>query len=742
MIRCSVGELAAFAGRGGDLGAAHFSLLRGAQGIRAHQRIQRAPDAGRSEIPVEFEYTGITETLALRGRIDLIRDTPDGPVLEEIKTTRLPENEMPLDAAIHRLQALLYAWMLWGQTPYKSPIRFRVRYIPPDDGEGWFREWGLSPDELCQEATAACERFLVYKEQIRQWRALRNASLAELAFPLAEPRESQLHLMRAVGEILQGGGRLYAEAPTGTGKTLAVLLPALRALGQGRIGRLMVLTSRNSGKAVFTETLALLVAQGARLRALTLVAKERSCRYTGSPCDCTACPMALGFYDRLPAALEALRGEASWDAMTCQRIAEREGVCPYAFQMAAAREADLLLGDVNHAFDPAARLAFAFEDPDCPVALLIDEAHQLPERARGMYSASLDPVSLRRAVGGLSPVTRKVLAALRAYEREEVEDPGPLWKSERPPLAVAEACRSAAEQIEAGLGTERIPGDPRFEMIRDLRAFWLCVENRNDSHVTYRDEQGFHFFCRDPAPGLRDVMESVHATILFSATLRPMPVFRRLTGALPENRELVLPSPFDPARFRVEVETAIPTAFRARGPEMYDRITARIRTFLEADPGKSLVFFPSYAFLGEIRKRLPEDDMWLGRIVAQPRGMQEADTVDFLRPFRESPGAITGLAVLSGALNEGIDLPGEALRAVVVVGIGLPALSPRQELLVEYHKQRGEDGFGVAYTVPGLIRVLQALGRVIRGPEDRGRALLIDPRYTHPFYREHLPIGC
>ncbi|MCC5847447.1 MAG: DEAD/DEAH box helicase [Verrucomicrobia bacterium] len=733
-----VRELAAFAGRSGDLGSDHFSLLRGVDGIRAHRRMQNDRGPGfQAEVTLRTTWEGPAGPLDLQGRADGIEQTPDGPVIEEIKTTRAPEGEKPLDYPVHRLQALIYAWMWWkleGVCP-----RFRVRYLPPERGDGWCLEETLSPDQLAREVDAAATDYLQWRQAADAWTTRRNATLADLAFPYPETRPGQDELMAAATQTLSQGGRLYAEAPTGVGKTLAVLIPALRALGRGHCETVFVATCRNSGKTMFTDALQTLMDQGAEIRSLTLVAKDRVCRNNGTPCDCSACPLAIGFYDRLNAALADWREQAPKDTDAWQRVAETHRLCPFAFMMHAAREADLLIGDVNYALDPTARLHFLFGTKPETTALLIDEAHHLPERSREMHSAELDLAEIGKILRGLSPNLRGLSPHLRRVQRaaREVE----LFDgiTETPPRELAEACRRAAEAIDFSYGAcPRLADDPRPALSRVLRGFWLGVERHRPAHVVYRDGQVLHHFCRDAAEPVGTDLEALHAAILFSATLRPLRLFRQMTGSTPQDRELLLPSPFDPERFPLSLETDIPVVYRARGPATYDRLAARIRQFLEAQPGKTLVYLPSFEILEEICKRLPTDDLWLGPILAQPRGLQEAESVTFLKPFREDGGPVTALAVLGGALNEGIDLPGDALTGVVVVSIGLPAVIPRREILRNYHQARGEDGFVVAYTFPGLLRVLQALGRVIRGPEDRGRALLIDPRFEHPFYREFL----
>ena len=736
-MRVAVRELAAFAGRSGDLHSGLFSLLRGSDGTRAHRRIQNSrADNARAEVALCVTCGD----LELHGRVDLVEETPEGTVLEEIKTTRLAAEERHPDLPTHRLQARIYAWM-WHTLHGELPA-VRLRYVPPDRGEGRIVDVSLPAPELEREVLEAVERYRQFHLRRQDWIQLRNESLQTLRFPFSDLRPGQTELMQQVRTVFSTGGRLYAEAPTGIGKTLAVLCPALQALGRGEIDHLVAATCRNTGKNVFEEAFALLRGAGARFRALTLVARDRICRETGSPCDCVACPLALGFYDRLERGLEALRAETDWSREVWMRIAETHRLCPYAFQMHAVREADVILGDVNFALDPGARLAFLFDTTPERVGLLIDEAHHLPERARGMYSASLNLSDITKAVRSLpaelrnlAPVLRRVVNAAKALELTEK---GGVRMTEAPPREVGEACRQAREALEQSLaGNAGLPDDPRPTLLRATQTFWMSVERHQSAHATYLDGGELVHFCRDPAEPLARDLDALRVAVLFSATLQPMAFIRRLTGSQQGmDRELILDSPFDRARFRVEREYGIPVVWRSRGPGMYDKLTARIRQFLEANPGKTLVYLPSYSVLDEVRRRLPEDDLWMGPVITQPRGLQEEEARAFLEPFRNQPGPLTALTVLGGVLNEGIDLPGEALTGVVVVGIGLPGVEPGRELLKAWHQERGEDGFALAYTLPGLCRVRQALGRVIRGPEDRGQALLLDPRFEHPLYRD------
>ncbi len=745
--RVAVTELARLMGRSGDLNRRHFSLLRGVEGIRAHQRLQKdRGESYRAEVSIHCFWQGSGGALELFGRMDGVAKTPEGLWIEEFKTTRDVEADPAPDKALHRLQCTLYAWMLWQEEGTLPSIR--LEYVHPDPGTPTRRvEWTPEPKQIQLEVEAVLQAYLESCVAGEAWLEERNHLLQSLTFPFPVLRPGQQELMDANGCIMESGGHLLVQAPTGIGKTLGILLPALQAMGRGKFQTLLIATCRNTGKRIFEEAFERLIPSGAGLRVLTLVAKERVCRQTGSPCDCGICPLAKGFYDRLPAGIEELKQQRFWDAAIWQAIAEKHQLCPFAFMMCAAREADVLIGDLNYALDPAARLEFLMGAHPEQMCVLVDEAHHVPDRARSMLSASVDARLIREGLRTLSPEIRtlvnsdlqRVLRALRSYQNEELESDGRPGPGNIPPREPANACLRALESLEVSMADSPPgPEDNRLEICNQLRSFWQSMQHRQDSHVVYREDTTLTHFCRDPAEWLRIQFEALYASVLFSGTLQPMDVYKRAVGAEAGTRILELHSPYDSSRFRIRQENSIPLVWKARGPELYDRLTARIMEEITARATKTLIYLPSYALMKEVADRMPMEDMWSGPVLVQPRGLQEEAADDFLRPFREEKGPVTGLAVLGAALNEGIDLPGPALESVIVVSIGLPAVTLERELMREWYQSQGEDGFVMAYTLPGLTRVMQALGRVIRGPDDQGSALLIDPRFSHPIYRKVL----
>jgi DNA excision repair protein ERCC-2 len=731
----AVTELAATVGRSGDLRRRDFSLLRGADGIRLHRKLQRSrPETYRAEVTIRTTW----KELEIEGRIDGV-DKGTVPVLEEIKTTRHPERDAAEPNSVHVLQVQLYGWM-W-QREYGEVPELRICYATPG-GEVHPVSVPMHPDMEEQ-----LEEALRLRNEREQWIRKRNRELRKLPFPFTGLRAGQAELMDAVETAFTDRDNLLVEAPTGIGKTLAVLVPALRALGEERVSTLFVATCRNTGKNTMEDAMRALLGPLTGLRALTLQAKDRVCRVAGSPCNCDECPLARGFYDRLPGALAALRNEKLWDVATWNRIAAEHRVCPFAFSMRAAREADVLIGDINYALDPSARLEFLFGSPGHQIGLLVDEAHHLPGRVRGMLSASLNPLVLRRLLleapsphrNVLGKEINRVIREIRTYLQEAVEENG--WPREEaaPPTRVGVACSRALEVLEHSLAEAPVrEGDPRMTLFQTLAAFQSAMQHGADAHVAYRENGALHWFCRDPGPWVRDRLSELACTVLFSATLQPMDSFRRTLGLPSDTTERVLPCPFNPDHLQITVEASFSLAYRNRTEETFFRLSETLIRLLSESRKNTLVFFPSYSMMDQVAARMPPPDLVMGPIWVQPRGLQEEAAREFLEPFFQSGHAGSVFAVLGGALNEGIDLPGSALTRVIMVSIGLPLVCMEREILRDTFSRGGEDGFAMAYMLPGITRIRQAMGRVIRGPEDRGEVVLIDQRFDQPGYRNFL----
>ena len=794
VIAVAVRELVEFVLRRGDLaGRGEFSAPgRALAGTRGHQRVQRARPAGyEPEVLIAETVAGEGFELRISGRMDGVWVTGDGVVVEEIKTV-MGKGAAPVKArgkrkregdgslalfsasesagaaggaasgpgragdalvpdALHWAQAKMYAAMLARQRGL-STVGVLLSYLDlTTEAVTEFRET-FSAVELRALFEAVAGEYLVWAQRQWVWWRTRDASIATLEFPHRGFRPGQRELAVAVYRTIRDGGRLFASAPTGIGKTISVLFPAAKALGEGRVEKIFYLTAKTVGRAVAEQALADLRAKGLRLRAVTLTARDKVCVSDGRPCDVKTCPRAVGYHDRVKPALVAALDREALDREALAGIAAQHQVCAFALALDASRWADVIIGDYNHVFDPSAYLREHFGGEGREFLFLIDEAHNLIDRAREMFSAEMtlaEIVAVRRAVKTALPACGRALGALqRAFA-------APLLPAGAEPAASGELVSHAAPgdwvplvarlQQEAERWLAQNEPTPWREALTQLyfraNAFVRTVAGFDERFVTIFTpgaDARLRLFCLDPSRLIAEALERGRAAVFFSATLTPLEFFRDSLGGEAGDRLVQLASPFPPENLVVRVETGIATDFKQR-ESTYDAVVAALQQFVGERAGNYLVYFPSYKYLAAVTERWREGEPAV-RLLVQTSGMGEAERAAFLAQFQaDNAGTLVGCAVLGGVFGEGIDLVGERLIGVAVVGVGLPQVCLERELIRQFYATRGGRGFEFAYQFPGMNRVLQAAGRVIRSETDRGAVLLIDARFAQRRYRELMP---
>lgn len=759
IFRTSARQLVGFAHRSGGLaGRGTFRAPdRALEGTRAHRRLQNARGAGyESEVPFEWRCSrGEVETIVL-GRADGVAAGGAPPMVEEIKTVDRFWSGKP--DPLHMAQLRFYGAVLSIQRGWAEAL-LRLTHVQIGTGAEFQTESVESRESL--------EKFL--NETLDAWfgwivpeagrLAQRDASLEKLEWPFGSYRGGQREFARRAYRALRDGHNLFAEAPTGSGKTMAALFPALKALPALGGGRIFFLTAKTPGRTAAMEALGPLQAAGASLRALELTAKNKIC-FSDSPsgCDPAACPFAIGYHDRVRGALAELA--ALGGAVGRERIesaARSHTVCPHELSLDFSEWCDVVVGDFNHAFDPSARLQRHFGD-DAPAkdVLLVDEAHNLVERARAMHSASLSPRDLEilpgaaRAKGGTK--ARRALAqaaerltefAASASSAAETSIPrqahhGGETALDSLPGGVLESCRGAKLALETALASIP-PGTPLSGWIEPWFALndWVAAAESFDGSCRLICSPGgaLGIFCADPSGRLRRDLKRVRSAVFFSATLSPLDYFCDLIGGGEGDDSIQLDSPFSPEQVQVRI-LPLDLTLKAREktlPAVADAVAEHIR----ARPGNHLVFCPSHSYLARLHALLAP--LMAGiPIVCQSPAMDESARAAFLSHFASGTGT-TGLAVLGGVFSEGIDLPGERLVGVCVVGTGLPQLSLERDILRAHFEKTRSRGYDYAYLFPGMQRVLQAAGRLIRSTSDTGAALLVDRRFSDPRHRSLLP---
>lgn len=743
--RIAVRALCEFSAKAGDLDLRFTPSPTALEGIAGHRTVASRRNPGyQSEVALEGQYA----ELLVKGRADGY--DPAQNLLEEIKTyrgdlERMPDNHRQL----HWAQAKVYGWLLCQSLQLPS-IRVSLVYFDVlSEGETALVQ-EHSAEELEEFFNRQCALFLHWAQQQMHHRATRDQATRDLRFPHAEFRRGQRPLAESVYKAVSTGRCLLAQAPTGIGKTLGTIFPMLKAMAPQQLDTLLFLTAKTPGRQLALDAARVLFSgvPGLPLRVLELVARDKACEHLDKACHGESCPLAKGFYDRLPAARQAASQVPLLDRQALREVALEHQVCPYYLSQEMARWSDLVVADYNYYFDFSALLFGLAQANQWQVAVLVDEAHNLVERGRGMYSASLDQQQLASVRSSAPQALKSPLQRLNrewnALHKEQVAEyqayaqlPAALLKA----LALCVAALGDYFNEQTGGLDSGLQG-LYFELLQFARVAELFDEQQFIFDISKRALGAKRSLSRlslrnvVPAALLGPRLAAARSTVLFSATLNPRGYYADLLG-LPDNTVwLEVESPFDAGQLEVQIVSRISTRYAHRQASLGPIVELMARQFA-ARPGNYLAFFSSFDYLqqvaGLLAREHPDIALW-----CQSRGMDEASRQDFLQQFRPEGQGI-GFAVLGGAFGEGIDLPGSKLIGAFVATLGLPQLNPLNEQMKQRMAALFGSGYDYTYLYPGLQKVVQAAGRVIRGQSDRGVLMLIDDRFAEPRVRQLLP---
>ncbi|MBT3315159.1 MAG: ATP-dependent DNA helicase, partial [Anaerolineae bacterium] len=738
----------------GDITPGSFQKPGRAQaGTQGHKRVQRSrPESYQSEVEVSFRVAEEELPLEIRGRIDGLDATQTPVLIEEIKTTTMAfdlvhEDHNPL----HWAQAQCYAY-IYAQQENLPKIRIHLTYYQLDSQTEKTFERDFTLGELEVFFNDLITPYLAWYRKVRERHLQRDQSIQELDFPYGDYRPGQRDMAVAVYKAIRDDDRLYAQAPTGVGKTIATLFPAIKALGLGLAERIFYLTAKTPGRLIAEETLNDMRQAGLQFKSVTLTAKEKICFQPVVNCDPEECIFARNYFGKIKAALQEIDQQDAFTRPVIERIARAYEICPFEFSLDLALWMDCIICDYNYAFDPRVYLRRFFDFNTYPNIFLIDEAHNLPDRARSMYSAELDKqtvLALRRALKehlpglakDLNRINKILLEKRKACQAEELDA---LVEHELPE-DLLKALGKFVQNAEDWLALNQ-PAEFRQEL---LDFYFACnnylrtAEYFDTFYVSYFECRGrpdlkAKLFCLDPAPMLAEPLKRSQSTIFFSATLLPLDYFKILLTGATDHPSRAFRSPFPIENTQLMIHNRISTKYKERA-DSYASIASAIEGICNAQSGNYLVFFPSYAYMAAVlelvKERLPEE-----QLLVQSRGMTETEREDFLNQFStDNSETMIGFAVMGGIFGEGIDLVGERLIGAIVVGVGLPQMGLERDLIRDYFNKENGNGFAYAYQYPGFNRVLQATGRVIRTETDRGIIVLIDERFSHTRYRRLFP---
>ena len=761
-VRISVRALIEFILRSGDIdnrtesGPDPEAMLAGG---RIHRKIQRSmPSTYRAEVPLKTTFEDGDLQLVVEGRADGI-DRRDGMVLvDEIKGVYADVTRFTEAKPLHLAQAYCYACML-AREEGLSGVTCQITYCDLDTEEIRRFQTVRTAEELETWMTDLAEQYFRWAHFQADHREERNRSGEALDFPY-DYRPGQKRIAVDVFRAVRRSRNLFVQAPTGVGKTLSVLFPSVKAMAEGLTERIFYLTAKTVTASVAEENLQVLLSRGLDLLACTIRAKEKLCPNEVFECNPELCPYAKGHFDRVnDAVFELLKEGGLFTAERLLAAAEKAGVCPYEFALDVSVWCDTVIADYNYAFDPRVRLRRYFsEGTGGDYIFLVDEAHNLPDRASEMYSASLVKedvlalkklimkkdgrtsraldrlnramLSLRRNLGDYPEVGRRILSGTVA----ELPDINFLME----PLTGSyfELSRLLEEQKNFPERKEVLTG------FFEIRTFLETAEQAGEGYRIYArfDDDGFRIrlLCVDPSARLKKCLESARTTVFFSGTLLPVQYYKEMLTGNPEEYAIYTESPFDPENRLLLAASDVSSRYQRRTETEFRRIAEYLRITVSAKTGNYLAFFPSYEFLGKVEKvlRIPGTE-----ILVQEKEMDEDQRRAFLSVFAKADGnSRLGLCVMGGAFSEGIDLAEDRLIGCIVVGTGLPAINPESELVKEYFDAAGKDGFDYAYRYPGMNKVRQAAGRLIRTDRDRGVILLLDDRFLTPRSRSLFPL--
>ena len=753
IIRISVRSLVEFILREGDIdNRVSGSMEKDAMllGGKIHRKIQsRMGTNYTAEVPLKIQMPCDGFVLQIEGRADgVLKD--DGKVLiDEIKGILRSLEHLEAPVPVHLAQAKCYAYIYAVQNSLKC-IDVQMTYCQMETEEIRRFCQKFEFQELqtwFQDLVTQYEKWAKFEIE---WRNVRNDSIRQIEFPFPY-REGQRDLVASVYRTILRKKKLFIQAPTGVGKTMATVFPAVRAVGEGLGEKIFYLTAKTIMRTVAEQAFSLLKEKGLLYKTITLTAKEKICFCEEAECNPDACPYAKGHFDRVnDAVFDLITHSGDWSREVLEEQAKKHMVCPFEMSLDVSNWADAVICDYNYAFDPQAHLKrFFSESGKGEYLFLIDEAHNLVERGREMYSASLykeDLLEVRKMVKaedpklakGLSECNQQFLELKRECEHYQI-----LKSVSHIALKLMNVLSKLEDYLEECKDAEKKKRVLDFYFA--VRSFLNIHDIMDENYVIFSEmmEDGrfqIKLFCVNPAVNLQNYLEQGNSTIFFSATLLPVHYYKKLLSVEKDDYAVYAHSSFPQENKFLFIGTDVSTRYTRRGESTYQRFARYIAVMAEQKKGNYMAFFPSYRFLEEVHTCFLECVDHEVDSICQVSYMDEEQREKFLEEFeQEREKSLVAFCVMGGIFSEGIDLTDDKLIGAVIAGTGLPQVCTEREILKQYFNAADMDGFDYAYLYPGMNKVLQSAGRVIRTESDRGVILLLDDRFRAMRYREVFP---
>lgn len=758
-IKISVRNLVEFVLRAGDLDMRFRGSSRAVEGTKAHQKIQKE---NREKYSIIFgqEYTAevsLKHSIPYNGGIIVIDGRCDGILIEnkvvtidEIKTVTRDLELIEEDYnGLHWAQAKCYAYIYGVQNNLES-VNVQLTYyeINTEKIKRFIKCFTIN--QLQEFFDGIISDYFIWANITSRWNEERDSSIKDLKFPFMDYRAGQRELAVSIYKTVVEGKKIFLQAPTGIGKTISTLFPSIKAMGEGHTSKIFYLTAKTITRQVAEEAFAKMSENGLKFKTITLTAKDKVCLSKGSSCNPEQCKFAKGHFDRVNAALlDILENENTFTREIIEIYSNKYKICPFEFSLDLTLWSDCVICDYNYVFDPRVYLKRFFMDNNGDYTLLVDEAHNLVDRAREMFSASFHKrllLGLKRGIKGADDHLYKALNKLNAFMNtmKKLCDENGYYKQNSEPAGIYNLLNNLTKLLEVWLTKNEKSKiyDDFLELYFNSLSFIRIAELYDDKYITYvettENDVILKLFCLDPSKLLREASKRGRSVVYFSATLLPLVYFKEILGGESEDYHLTLDSPFDKGKLKLMIAKDISTKYNYR-ENSYPKIVEYIYSVINAKNGNYMVYFPSYKYMEVVSNKFNEKYPDI-KLCIQTNFMTEDDRETFLQNFNSNPDEnILGFGVLGGIFSEGIDLKGDRLIGAVIIGVGLPMICFEKEIIREYYDNKNNFGYEYSYMYPGMNKVLQAAGRVIRTEEDRGIVLLIDDRFLQQRYRRLYP---
>lgn len=750
IIKISIRNLVEFIMRHGSIDNRYTSSIKAIEGIRGHQRVQKSyGDNYTAEVPLKYTLTYEDLEIMVEGRADGILIEDDKTIIDEIKTTTkdlllIDENTNPL----HWAQAKCYGYIYSMQNELDN-IDIQITYYNIDTKSTRILRQSYTLKELEEFFFWLIDEYKNWAQLENDWVNKRNESIKKLKFPFENYRPGQRELAVRVYKSITDSKKCFAQAPTGTGKTISTLFPAIKAMGEDKTSKIFYLTAKTITREVAQNTISLMRKKDLNLKAVTITAKEKICKMDEVNCNPEYCPYANGYFDRINNSLKDILAKYNdYSKDNIEKISEEYMLCPFELSLDLTNLSDVIICDYNYVFDPRVYLKRFFDTKTTDYTFLIDEAHNLVDRAREMYSATLNEekfVKVKKLISKKDKRITKVIKEIQSYFEDKLEDLTTLDENDlvesEAPLELCEILSSFIKFVDEYLARTNEENEELMDLYFDVYSF-LSISDFYDKNYTTIYTKTFNgmtikIYCVNPQKVIEEKMKKAKSNIIFSATLIPMDYFMKMYSYDEEDFIINLKSPFDVKNRLLMIGDNVATTYNKRF-ETSEDIASYIANCVQAKKGNYMVFFPSYKYMELVFDEMKENYPNIN-ISIQESNMSEEEKEEFLSMFDEdNKETHVGFCVLGGHFSEGIDLTNDKLIGVIIVGVGMPQIGIERDIIKDHMKDSNK-GFDYAYVYPGMIKVLQAAGRCIRTDDDKGVILLLDNRYSQRRYQSLFP---